>query len=297
MNQRSGVVTAFVREIDAKQGRVTLEYRGIEAGMESTWAYVAGPMSGGKRGAMFMPEPGDEVLVAFENGKFENAYVVGFLWNGEQLAPSDKAYHRVIVTPGGHELRFEDKKNDTRVMLKSAGKHQLMLEDKMPSPHVQLKTKDGREVLLDDTAVVGKLRIKSKDHEILLDDNPGASRIEIKAGAAGAVTITLTASPVPAVAISVAGNTVGFSAAGATVTSPSAVTVTATGAATINATGAVSVTAGGAASVTAGGAVNVTAGAAVNVTAPAVNVASALTTFAGAIKATAVTTGALVIAP
>ena len=30
MNQRSGVVTAFVREIDAKQGRVTLEYRGIE---------------------------------------------------------------------------------------------------------------------------------------------------------------------------------------------------------------------------------------------------------------------------
>ena len=61
-----------------------------------------------------MPEPGDEVLVAFQDGKFDSPYVVGFLWNGEQVSPEDTPHNRVIVTPGGHQLRFEDKDHRRR---------------------------------------------------------------------------------------------------------------------------------------------------------------------------------------
>ena len=69
MNQR-GVVTAFVDEVDVKQGRVKVEYKAIEDKLMSPWAYIAAPMSGKGRGALFMPEKGDEVLICFADGQF-----------------------------------------------------------------------------------------------------------------------------------------------------------------------------------------------------------------------------------
>ena len=119
MNRHAGVVTAFVHAVDPKQGRVQVEFRSIEDRLRSTWAPVAAPMSGGKRGQLFMPEVGDECLVAFLDGDFDHPYVVGFLWNGEHISSETEAFNRVIVTPGGHTLRFEDKKDDTRVILRS----------------------------------------------------------------------------------------------------------------------------------------------------------------------------------
>ena len=103
MSKRAGVVTGYVKKVDAKQGRVQVEYRGIEKDLLSPWAYVAAPLSGKKRGMLFMPEADDEVLVAYGDGEFGHPYVVGFLWNGDQLSPETEADQRVIVTPGGHE--------------------------------------------------------------------------------------------------------------------------------------------------------------------------------------------------
>ena len=109
--------------------------RSSSAGMRrqarsSTWAPIAAPLAGKNRGALFMPEVGDEVLVAFEHGDFDHPYVVGFLWNGEDDVARERADNRVIVTPGGHQLRFEDKDGDTPVILKSNGGHELTLDDK-----------------------------------------------------------------------------------------------------------------------------------------------------------------------
>jgi uncharacterized protein involved in type VI secretion and phage assembly len=79
MNERRGVITAFVKQIDVKQGRVVVEYRSIDDHLESAWAPIASPMSGKGRGALFMPEPGDEALIAFQDGKLDSPYVWGFL--------------------------------------------------------------------------------------------------------------------------------------------------------------------------------------------------------------------------
>jgi|SoiMethySBSTD1v2_1073268.scaffolds.fasta_scaffold09058_8 type VI secretion system (T6SS) baseplate-like injector VgrG len=45
-------------------------------------------VSGGARGAYFVPEVGDEVLVAFASGTPRQPYVVGGLWSGKDKPPT-----------------------------------------------------------------------------------------------------------------------------------------------------------------------------------------------------------------
>lgn len=269
MNRRAGVVTGVVEEVHAEQGRVRVEYRGIEQSLLSPWAYIAAPMSGRGRGALFMPEPGDEVLVCFGDGDFAHPYVVGFLWNGEQTSPETEAHNRVIVTPGGHQLRFEDKENDTRVILRSNGRHALTFEDKQAEPHVLLESASHRELLLDDTQGTGKVRIKSGANEILLDDTPGATRVQIRAGAAVGVTILMSAEPTPSLAITVGAHTVNVNDAG--------LNVTTTGIANINCTTA-----------------NITAPTMTNITTGALNVVSGLASFTGVVQCQALVASGMV---
>ena len=57
-------------------------------GQEGTlWARVATPFAGGDRGAFFIPDVGDEVLVTFVNGDPRYPIVIGSLWNGRDAAP------------------------------------------------------------------------------------------------------------------------------------------------------------------------------------------------------------------
>jgi phage baseplate assembly protein gpV len=186
MSRMQGVATGFVKEVDTSLARVRVSMSTIDENMESDWASVASPLAGKKRGALFMPEVGDEVLVAFGDGRFDTPYVVGYLWNGDQVSPESTPRHRVIVTPGGHQLRFEDKDpskplDGARIILKSDGGHSITLEDKEPK----------------------KLEIKSTAHTILLDDTQGASKISISAGG-GTVTIDMETTP-PSVTINAPG--------------------------------------------------------------------------------------------
>jgi uncharacterized protein involved in type VI secretion and phage assembly len=137
MNERHGVVTAFVKKVDVKQGRVIVEYRSIDDKLESTWAPIASPMSGKGRGALFMPEENDQALVAFQDGKFDSPFVVGFLWNGVQTSPEDDPANRVIITPGGLQLRFEDKEPAKKIVIKST-QHTVTLDDTPAAPNISI---------------------------------------------------------------------------------------------------------------------------------------------------------------
>ena len=75
-----------------------------------------------------MPEEGDEVLVAFRLGCWNEPFVVGFLWNGAQAPPERDRNNRVILTPGGHTLRFEDG-DAKRIVLRTSGGHEVTLDD------------------------------------------------------------------------------------------------------------------------------------------------------------------------
>lgn len=294
MKRREGVVTAFVNKVDAKQGRVIVEYRAIEEGLLSPWAPVAVPLAGKKRGMLFMPEVGDEVLVAFHNGEFDHPFVVGFLWNGEQVSPETEAHQRVIVTPGGHQLRFEDKKGDERVILRSSAKHQLTLEDKPGQHQAKLATAGKRHLLLDDSGT-GKVEIVSGSNKVTLDDSPAGTKVELRAGSSVGVTITMNATPQPSLSISVgAGNTIDVGSSGVTVNATGALNVTAGAAATVTFGGAANVTVGGAANITIGGAANITAGAALNLNCAALNVNAGIANFSGVVRSATLITNAVV---
>jgi uncharacterized protein involved in type VI secretion and phage assembly len=110
MAQQYGVVTGTVKAVDDPnhRGCVKVEFTWMGGKNESYWAPVAAPMSGGGRGAFFMPEVGDEVLVAFDRGNVDYPYVIGFLWNGEDDPPTEAVRERMIRSVNGHAIRFLD---------------------------------------------------------------------------------------------------------------------------------------------------------------------------------------------
>jgi uncharacterized protein involved in type VI secretion and phage assembly len=119
-----GVVPATVESLedDDKLGRVVLRYKWMSKKEPKTPpARIATALAGKDRGLQFMPEVGDEVLVAFEQGNPRVPYIVGFLWNGKQKPPSQKPELRTLKTVSGHVLEFDDSKNKEKVSLRFKG--------------------------------------------------------------------------------------------------------------------------------------------------------------------------------
>ena len=122
-----GIVTGIVKSDPDELGQVEVEFPWLGTDHERPRVPVAMPLTGGSRGMYFMPEQDDEVLVAFDHGNFAHPYIVGFVWNGVDKPPETDRQNRVIHTPGGHELRFED--GNHKVVLSSSGGHKIELDD------------------------------------------------------------------------------------------------------------------------------------------------------------------------
>ena len=107
MKDIQGVVIGIVREIDAAQASVKVDFTWMSPPQRSHWARIATIMSGQKRGVYYMPEQDDEVLVAFEHGKFDHPYIIGFLWNGVDEPPVPGArFVGQITESAGSRRRF-----------------------------------------------------------------------------------------------------------------------------------------------------------------------------------------------
>lgn len=109
----SGVCAARVMtNIDSQgEGRVQLEIPWLPGFMP--WARVASMMTGIGYGSYWIPQPGDEVLVAFTQGDVREAYVIGSLWSTlarpHEITPDAPVTKRSIRTPTGHLLSFDEK--------------------------------------------------------------------------------------------------------------------------------------------------------------------------------------------
>jgi len=91
-------------------GRVQVQLPMIDSLDLSPWARVATPMAGIAAGIYFIPNVGDEVLVAFENGDLNVPYILGSLWNATAPPPlpSPVPQIRMIRTIAGNTLMFSD---------------------------------------------------------------------------------------------------------------------------------------------------------------------------------------------
>lgn len=171
-----GVAIAIVSEIkDASgQGRVKVKFPWYENQESSYWARVATPMAGKNRGIYFIPEIGDEVLVAFERGDMRFPYILGSLWNGREQSPEINADGkndvRMIKTRKGHKITFKDgSKGLVRIELND-GKY-FEIDDN----HIELKDTGGNSITLDKG---GKIVVKAATKLSL-----SAPQIEVDASA------------------------------------------------------------------------------------------------------------------
>jgi uncharacterized protein involved in type VI secretion and phage assembly len=109
-----GVVTAVVtnNQDPDQQGKVKIKLPGMTDDETGPWARVAVLMGGANRGTFFLPEQGDEVLVAFDNGNLKLPYVIGGLWNGQDTPPDTNSdgqnNKRFIKSRSGHLIRLDD---------------------------------------------------------------------------------------------------------------------------------------------------------------------------------------------
>jgi phage baseplate assembly protein gpV len=160
-----GVVTALVLRIE-DGGRYFLDYLGMaDPGQESAPARVMAPMAGDSRGVHFLPERGDEVVVAFENGDTNLPIIIGAVWNRDSPPPtqaqqSESNDVRTIVSRSGHEITFDDTSGSEQVIVRSQGGHEVTLDDSTAAGKVQVRSANGHELTLDD-APPGQVELKS----------------------------------------------------------------------------------------------------------------------------------------
>jgi uncharacterized protein involved in type VI secretion and phage assembly len=92
------------------QGRVKVRLPWFNEAEVSGWARVATLSAGLNYGHYFMPIINEEVLVAFEHGDIEQPYIIGRLWNLQDMPPEfspllGKSHIRTIT---GHSIVFDD---------------------------------------------------------------------------------------------------------------------------------------------------------------------------------------------
>lgn len=135
MRKSNGVAIGIVDSLEdpGGLGRVKLTFPWMGTHVKSAWAPVSVPLAGKERGSYLMPEVGDEALVAFEHGDFDHPFILGYLWSGGDHPPESDPLLRIIRTPGGHELRFEDKPGAKKIVVKSDGGLKLTLDDTQKS--------------------------------------------------------------------------------------------------------------------------------------------------------------------
>jgi phage protein D/phage baseplate assembly protein gpV len=147
--QFAGVVIGIVTDSadPDKLGRVKLRFPWLADEFETDWARVVMLGAGPDRGAVFVPEVNDEVLVAFEHGEFRSPFVVGGLWNGQDKPPdhdtSGGLQERSIVSRLGNKIVLIDKDGSAGIRLVTAsGKCEVFLDD--GSNEVVIKSGGGK---------------------------------------------------------------------------------------------------------------------------------------------------------
>jgi phage baseplate assembly protein V len=178
-----GIAVAQVASnLDAKGlGRVQIRLPWLAGTL--VWARVATPMAGPNYGAYFIPQPGTEVVVAFNSGDTTDPIIIGSLWNSfdrpPALSPTDPTTRRVIRTPLGHEIEFNEA---TQSITITTNTQQQITLDPMG---ISLTTAGGGATTTMDisgnVSIAATTSISLKAPEIQID---GATLVDIKSATA-----------------------------------------------------------------------------------------------------------------
>ena len=158
---RTGQAPVIAQVSDAndpqQQARVKLTFPWLSDSYVSDWARTVQPGAGKNRGAMVLPEVGDEVLVIFEQGDIRRPYVLGGLYNGVDTPPtggptlidgsSGAINRRSMVSRRGHRIDLIDEDGRTEGITLSSTGDKLQL--KMDSVDTKITVHSDGKILIE----------------------------------------------------------------------------------------------------------------------------------------------------
>ena len=158
----NGVYPAIVTDVEDPEflGRVLLSFPWLSETFISNWARVVQAGAGEGLGMQILPEPTDEVLVAFENGQLDSPYVLGGLYSADRLGAVPAA-ELVIGTPmiraftsrEGHQLLFNDNPETSSLTLQTTFGASCIVR-LSPETGISISTIEGQPITVNSDAEV-----------------------------------------------------------------------------------------------------------------------------------------------
>ncbi|HRL12110.1 MAG TPA: phage baseplate assembly protein V, partial [Aggregatilineales bacterium] len=111
-------------------------------------------MAGADRGSWFIPEPDDEVLVAFQAGDPRHPFVVGALWNGVDNPPETMDSNnniRSITSRSGIKVTFDDTDGQVAFTIATPGGHTIECLD--ASTTITISDASGNSIKLEPSGI------------------------------------------------------------------------------------------------------------------------------------------------
>jgi uncharacterized protein involved in type VI secretion and phage assembly len=148
-----GIQVGIVTNISdpEKLGRVRVKLPSLLGNdVESAWARVSTFDAGNGRGATFLPEVDDEVLVGFEEGSLRRPVVLGSVYGGKNKQPElgrllgqGQVNTRRLTSRTGHALEMVDEAGKEAVLLKHGRKEMsIKLDEASNSLTIEAKSGD-----------------------------------------------------------------------------------------------------------------------------------------------------------
>lgn len=162
-----GIAIAVVTNNEDKDdlGRIKVKYPWRDVEDETYWARVMTFMAGGDRGGYFLPEVGDEVVVAFENGDIDHPIVLGAVWSQNMTPPENNSEkgnnRRLFKSRSGHYLIFDDQD----------GEEKIEIIDKTSNNRIVIDSKENTITMTSDKDIVlsadnGKISMSAQEIEM-----------------------------------------------------------------------------------------------------------------------------------
>ncbi|HHJ13278.1 MAG TPA: hypothetical protein ENJ79_02720 [Gammaproteobacteria bacterium] len=113
------------------RGRITVKLPWISDTYETRFAPVAQIYAGDGYGAVWLPEKGDQVVLAFLKGQLSRPVVLGSIYSNVRRPPANRSESedaKVLRTKGGHYLLMEDKKGKRIELVDLTGGNAVVID-------------------------------------------------------------------------------------------------------------------------------------------------------------------------
>ncbi len=146
-----GVVTNLEND-PLNHYRIQVQITSINNSGEGYWARMACLQAGENRGAWFIPEVGDEVVLGFLNANPDSPVVLGKLYSDANSAPFDLSndnHLQGIVTKEGSHLLFDDEAKS--IELKTSSGNTILISD--DESGIILEDQNGNKIQMDSNGI------------------------------------------------------------------------------------------------------------------------------------------------